>query len=172
MIVGYLLNAQMDALRTIPVIIATTLGFGLLLGVADYRADSVTQNGRRQHPGLSAAVLIGCAQAIAPIPGTSRSGITITAALFLGLSRQAAARFSFLLSIPIILGAGTLKGAELMQSAVRVDWPILAIGVLVAAVSAYLCIALFIKVIDRVGMLPFVIYRMALGMGLLVIWWR
>ncbi|MFK7828380.1 MAG: undecaprenyl-diphosphate phosphatase [Congregibacter sp.] len=158
--VGFLLNDHMDALRSIPVIATTTVLFGLLLGYADRRVSSF--------PKLSVetwkvALVIGLAQAIAPIPGTSRSGITMTAGLLLGLSRQTAARFSFLLSIPVILGAGLLKTLDLLDADVPVDWGMLALGASIAAFSAYACIAVFLRVIERLGMLPFVVYRLLLG---------
>jgi undecaprenyl-diphosphatase len=116
------------------------------------------------------ALLIGCAQALALVPGTSRSGITITAALFLGLSRAGAARFSFLMSIPIILGAALLQTLELVAAPAPANWTALGLAGLVAALSAYTCIALFIRLIERVGMMPFVVYRLALGALLLFVW--
>jgi len=103
------------------------------------------------------------------IPGTSRSGITMTAALMLGLTRTAAARFSFLLSIPAILIAGGYKGLKLIQQSVPVDWLALVLGVVLSGVMAYICIHYFLKLLDRIGMLPFVIYRLVLGVVLLVI---
>jgi len=103
------------------------------------------------------------------VPGTSRSGITLSAGLALGLGRSEAAQFSFLMSIPVIMAAGTLKLSELGQSAVPVDWVVFAVGVLVAAVSALAVIAGFLRVIERVGVLPFVIYRVALG-ALIFFW--
>lgn len=163
-VVGFMLNDYMDSLRTIPVIASTTILFALLLGWADRKA--ATQ-GKEAVNSWSAALFIGLAQAIAPIPGTSRSGITITAGLMLGLSRQAAARFSFLLSIPVILGAALLKLLELLKANVGVDWILLGLGVAVAGISAYSCIAVFLRLIDRVGMRPFVVYRLALGVLLL-----
>ena len=81
----------------------------------------------------------------------------------MGLTRAAAARFSFLLSIPVIVLAGGLNTIELIQSAVPVEWSALALGVLFSAVSAYLCITLFLSMLERIGMLPFVIYRLLLG---------
>ena len=113
-------------------------------------------------------MFIGIAQAIALIPGTSRSGITITAGLLLGLTRTDAARFSFLLSIPVIALAGGYKGLQLAQQAEPVAWSLVLIGMAVSFVAAYLCIKLFLQVIERMGMLPFVIYRLALGALLLV----
>ena len=109
------------------------------------------------------------AQAVALIPGTSRSGITITAALALGFRREDAARFSFLLSIPVILGAGLLKTKDLLESTVPVDWGHMALGVVVSAVTAYLTIMLFLRLLDRVGMLPFMLYRLLLG-AVLFVW--
>ena len=113
--------------------------------------------------GLRIALIVGFAQAIALIPGTSRSGITITAALMLGLNRSDSARFSFLLSMPIIAAAGSYKLLELIQSSVAVPWDLLFIGFAVSAVTAYACIHLFMNWVERMGMMPFAIYRVALA---------
>ena len=165
-IVGLLSSEFIEAnLRSMTVIAATTIIFGILLGLADIRktgAKDVFQIG------LMAALIIGCAQALALIPGTSRSGITITAALFLGFSRDASARFSFLMSIPIIILSGGFKSLELV-GAQAVDWQALAIGIVVSAVSAYLCIHFFLSFINRIGMMPFVYYRLLLGLGLIAL---
>jgi undecaprenyl-diphosphatase len=167
-VVGFLAGDYIEtSLRTLPVIATTTLLFGLLLGVADRRAAHTTGQAPLT---LSVALLIGLAQAIAPIPGVSRSGITITAALLLGLNRQAAARFSFLLSIPVIAGAGTLKTWELASSGTPPDWSQLALGVAVSGVMAYLCIDLFLRLLDRVGLMPFVYYRVLLAAALYALW--
>ena len=119
-LVGLLFNDLIEAhLRSVAVIAATTLIFGLLLGVADKRSS------KRQSLSditLKQALWIGCAQALALIPGTSRSGVTMTAALFLGLTRQAAARFSFLLSIPIITPRGA-PGVPRCQSYLQAHAP-------------------------------------------------
>lgn len=116
-------------------------------------------------------MLIGVAQAIALIPGTSRSGITITAGLMLGFDRQSAARFSFLMSIPVILAAGTLKIRDLLLTGSDTQWLMVGSGAVLAALSALACIWLFLKWLDRIGMIPFVIYRLLLGMLLLVVWY-
>lgn len=158
---GLLFNDWIEAhLRSTFVIANATIGFGLLLWYAD----------RKYQPTMTlvnmtivTAVIIGVAQALALIPGTSRSGITITAALLLGFSRHDAARFSFLLSIPLITAASLLKGNELLSSDVVVDWLVLLAGVSVAAVSAWFCIHYFLAIINRIGMLPFVMYRLLLG---------
>ena len=147
-------------LRAPLVIAAATVVFGLLLWYADRRRDNTRSEGEL---GWRDVVFVGLAQVLALIPGTSRSGITITAGLMAGLSRQAAARFSFLLSIPIILAAGGLKSVELAQAAERVDWRAFGIGTLLSGVFAYACIHYFLRLVERVGMFPFVIYRLLLG---------
>ncbi|QKT04528.1 undecaprenyl-diphosphate phosphatase [Ectothiorhodospiraceae bacterium 2226] len=152
-----------------PLIMAWALiGFGLLLGWADWRH----RTGRNEHS-LSVwdMLFIGCAQALALIPGTSRSGITITAALLLGLSREAAARFSFLLSIPVIVLAGGLETVHLIRLGEPVPWGAMLIGAVVAGISAYLTIYYFIAFIKRIGMQPFVAYRIVLGLVLLYLFW-
>lgn len=157
---GLLFNDFIEQhLRTIAVIAATTMFFGVLLGLADWKGRERTS---LHTLGWRQAMMIGCAQALALIPGTSRSGITITAALALGLERRAAARFSFLLSIPLIALSGGYKALELLGQN-NIAWGDILLGVLVAAISAAVCIHLFLKWIDRIGMWPFVIYRILLG---------
>jgi len=167
-LVGFLAGDYIETeLRTLPVIATTTLLFGLLLGLADRRAIP----GPAGNPvTLGSALVVGLAQALAPVPGVSRSGITMTAALLLGMSRQEAARFSFLLSIPVIAGAGTLKMWQLVNANSSVDWTVLAVGTVVSGVVAYLCIALFLRLLDRVGLMPFVYYRVILAAVLYALW--
>jgi undecaprenyl-diphosphatase len=165
--VGFFAGDYIESdLRNLPVIATTTLVFGILLGMADRR---VAKPGS-ENITLSLALLIGLAQAIAPIPGVSRSGVTITAGLLLGMSRHAAARFSFLLSIPVIAGAGVLKGWELASSGAGVDWLVLAMGAVVSGITAYLCIAIFLRLLDRIGLMPFVYYRVVLAAVLYALW--
>lgn len=142
--------------------------FGLLLGYADWR-----HRGVRDEYQLTwkDALWIGVAQALALIPGTSRSGITMTAALLLGMSREGAARFSFLLSIPVILLAGGLEALVLIGESRSVDWVAMGLGTLLSGFSAYLCIHYFLIFIKRLGMQPFVAYRILLGLGLLWLFW-
>jgi len=156
-------------LRSILVIAITTTVFGLALWWADA--------GVRQHKGIGKltirdVLVIGVAQALALIPGTSRSGITMTAALAMGYQKTDAARFSFLLSIPLILAAGLLKTIDLIQQPDLVYWSELIGGTVLSFVSAYLCIALFLKWIERMGFLPFVIYRLVLGGILFVVYFQ
>ena len=163
-IAGLLLHDLVETGLRSPLVIAfTTIFFGLVLWWAD-------RYGRQQHDEhalrVADVLLIGCAQALAMIPGTSRSGITMTAGLALGLTRTAAARFSFLLSIPVILMAGAYEAMKLSEQQGPVAWDALLAGTVVAAVSAWLCIHFFLKLVERTGMLPFVIYRLLLGVFL------
>ncbi len=154
-------------LRSMLVIAVATIVFGLVLGWVDV----IGKRERNEHSlSWRDIIVIGCAQALALIPGTSRSGITITAALMLGLTREASARFSFLLSIPAILLPGGLKALELVNSDTFVDWSVLMLGVVLSGVAAYLCIHFFLKLLERIGMAPFVIYRLLLGGLLLWLW--
>ena len=164
---GLLLKDFIESdLRGVAVIGAASIGFGLLLWWADRRDPEVRNEDTL---GWRGALLIGAFQALALIPGTSRSGITITAGLMLGLDRAAAARFSFLLAIPVIVLSGLLQTIDLVTQAAPVPWGALAAGTALAAASAWLCIHLFLRYIERIGMGPFVIYRVALGAVLLLL---
>ena len=160
-------------LRAPIVIAAANLVFAVLLLAADRWGSGTRGEGSLS---LTGAMLIGCAQAFALVPGASRSGVTITAGLALGLTPRAAARFSFLLAVPVITLAGGAKGFELLAAPGAVDWLSLGIGALVAGVSAYACIGVFLALLARVGLWPFVAYRIALGALLLAFfapqaWW-
>ena len=147
-------------LRDPAVIVYTLAGYGILMGFAD-------RYGRRERNisgvGFKDAFIIGCAQALALVPGTSRSGVTITAARILGFERQDAARFSFLLSAPVILLAAGYKFVEMVASDVIVEWGQLGLGVLVSCVVAYISIEFFMRVVTRIGLAPFAIYRLILA---------
>ena len=153
-------NGIEETLRNPLIIAATTIGFGALLWYSDIKGKKIRDEYSLSFKDI---VIIGFAQAIALIPGTSRSGITITAALLIGLTPQAAARFSFLLSIPVILGAGLLKLKDLIESTHPVQWDAMIGGAVISFVSAYIVIALFLKWINQIGMAPFALYRFALG---------
>lgn len=164
---GLLMKALVETDLRSPLVIAiTTIGFGVLLLLAD-------QFGKRQKDEYSLswtdAVVIGLFQAVAIIPGTSRSGSTMTAGLFLGLTREAASRFSFLISIPTIILSGGLLGLELISSETPVDWRSISLGAGLAFITAYFCIHYFLRFIENIGMLPFVIYRFLLG-GLILVY--
>jgi len=164
---GLLLHDYVDNVLRSPLVIAwATIGFGLLLGLADFVGKN--KNTQSEHQlSWKNGIMIGFAQALALIPGTSRSGITMTAGLFAGLTRQGAARFSFLLSIPAILMAGSYKTLKLIQEGNGVDWFSMGLGYALSAISAYVCIHYFLKMLERIGMTPFVIYRVAQGIILL-----
>ena len=152
--------------RSLTLIGITSIAFGLLLLISD-------RTGSKQRSLSSmdwkTALLIGLSQMLALLPGTSRSGITMTAALFCNLDRAAAARFSFLMAIPIIAASGLLKGMELLRAdTVSVEWMLLLYAVFISALVAYLCIHYFLQLIARIGFLPFVIYRVLLGILLLL----
>ncbi len=152
-------------LRTILIIGLASIGFGLLLYLADIRG---SKHKDTSSINFKDALYIGLAQVFALIPGTSRSSITMTVGLMLGFSRQASARFSFLLSIPVILLAGLHEGYKLATAEVAVDWLQILLAAVISAIVAFLTIHFFLKLIDKVGMLPFVIYRVLLGLGLLL----
>ncbi|OGQ58855.1 MAG: hypothetical protein A3J24_02500 [Deltaproteobacteria bacterium RIFCSPLOWO2_02_FULL_53_8] len=154
-------------LRTIWVIGASSIVWGAVLFIAD-RRQGQTETGEIK---WGAALLVGLMQAVALIPGTSRSGITMTFGLFAGLSRTAAARFSYLLAVVVGGLAGSLEALKLFKSGVDVQTLPLAVGFIVAFVSAYLVIHYFLKLISRLSMTPFVVYRVVLGVVLLAYAW-
>lgn len=166
-IVGVVFGDWIDEQLGTPVIIALSLiGFGLLMAWADRRA------GRRQLEELAArdAVFVGAAQALALNPGTSRSGITITAGRQLGFDRDAAARLSFLMSIPVIAGAVLVKGVELISEGVPDDLvaPMI-VGIVTSGLSGWLAVWGTLRWVRTHDFTPFVIYRLAAGVLVLVI---
>ena len=165
-IIGGLFNQFIEAnLRTSEVIAIATIIFGVLLYLSDLKGK---QAGSDLKVTLGLGFLIGLAQVFALIPGTSRSGITITAALLLGFSRTEAARFSFLLAIPVIIAANILGVFEVIQAEHLVfNYLDLFLGVSISFLVAYLTIGWFLSLIERIGMLPFVVYRVILGTFLL-----
>lgn len=166
---GLLFHGAVETYLRSPLVIATTtVLFGLLLWYAD-RTGAQTRCEYRL--GAGRVAVIALAQVLSLIPGTSRSGITITAGLLVGLDRQAAARFSFLLSVPSIAMAAAYETRNLLHEGAAVEWLPLGLGVVVSFVSAYLCIHYFLKLLERVGMLPFVIYRLLLGAFLFAMFW-
>jgi len=151
-------------LRDMRIIAVTTLVFGGLLWLADAL-------GSRVRPLVDmnwrSAVLIGLAQSLALIPGVSRSGITITAGRFLGFDADSAARFSFLLAIPIIAAAGGYGALKVALGEAPINWQQFLLAMGFAAIAGWLCIAAFLALLKRVGLMPFIIYRLMLGIVLL-----
>lgn len=165
LVLGFLMHDLVELyLRDVRIIAWTTIGFGLLLWLAD------AQGGRsRDLSGirLPAAVVIGLAQSLALIPGVSRSGVTITAGRFLGFSPDAAARFSFLLAIPVVAAAGGFGAFRVAAGDAGIDWLQFALACGFAALAGWVCIAAFLALLKRVGLKPFVVYRLLLGLVLL-----
>lgn len=149
-----------ENLRDPTVIVYTLSGYGILMALADRfgKSERVIAGVR-----VRDALVIGCAQALALVPGTSRSGVTITVARALGFRRQDAARFSFLLSAPVILLATLYKGFELITGEAAVAWGQLALGAFVSAIVAYLSIEFFMRFVSRIGLVPFAVYRLVLA---------
>ena len=167
-VAGYLLQDWVAGEARNPLLIAaTSIVFGLLLGWADWKG---RETRRVEDVGWRDAVVVGLAQAVALVPGTSRAGITITAGRFLGLTRPDAARFSFLLAIPVGLIVSGKDALDLAGGGVAaVDWSAIAIGFLVSAVSAYAVVAWLLAWLQRQSLQAFVVYRVALG--LFLFWW-
>lgn len=165
-VAGVLLEkAAGEAFRDLRLIGAATIGLAVVLFIADRRG-----HGSRELPDLTwrDGLLIGAAQALALVPGVSRSGATITAGLFRGLKRDTAARFSFLLGTPLIAGAGLQQSLHIARTGLGGDSRAgFAAGVIASAIVGYLTIALLLRYLRRHTTLPFVVYRIVLGVFLI-----
>ena len=158
---GLLFAGFIEANFRNPLFVAGTLTvFGILMYLADRYGRGTKDEFSLSWP---QALAIGCAQALALMPGTSRSGITMTAGRALGLTRSGAARFSFLLAIPGIGAAGAYEGLKLATSTEQVAWQPMLVGVVFAALSGIACIHFLIRFIERIGLLPFTVYRLILA---------
>jgi undecaprenyl-diphosphatase len=147
-------------LRAPWVIAVASAAFGVVL----WAADRWCRGARTEHQlTLTQAMLIGLGQALALIPGTSRSGITMTVALGLGLSREAAGRFSFLLAIPAIGMAASWQSIQFVSAPETLDWRLLVPATLVSAATAFIAVALFLRLIGKIGMGVFAVYRILLA---------
>ncbi len=151
-------------LRSPLVIAMSTIGFGILLFASDHYSTHQKSINQMRWKDIA---LIGFAQVLALIPGTSRSGITLTAGLALGFDRKSSATFSFLLSMPVIILAGGYEGYKMISSPEPLPWNLLLIGIFFSGITAYMCIHFFMQFIQKIGMLPFVLYRLLLGCFLL-----
>jgi undecaprenyl-diphosphatase len=150
-------------LRNLWVIGASSIAWGIVLWMADRRPGS----GDEKSLGWGSAIFIGIAQAVSLIPGTSRSGITMTAGLFAGLKRESSARFSFLLAMVVGALAGGKEGLDMIKAGRDTPWSSVGVGFIVAFISAYLVIHYFLKFIQKTSMKPYVAYRVLLGVALL-----
>lgn len=160
------LTGLSDAMRSITVIGWTMLGFGLVLWWMDQTGTSEKQT---EDWTLRDAVILGFWQAIALIPGTSRSGITITGARHLGYERSEAARIAMLMSIPTIIASGTLLGIEVVGNADLAVARDGAIAAVFAFIAALLALGLMMRLLKSISYTPYVLYRVALGIVLLII---
>ncbi len=165
--VGALFEGQIDSRLGTPTIIAISLiGFGILLAIADRRL------GRRKVEEFRAkdALLVGAAQALALNPGTSRSGITMTAARYLGFDREAAVRISFVMSIPVIFGAVVFKFSGLIADGIPDGLLVpMIVGIITSCLAGLLAVWGTLKVVRTHSFMPFVIYRIALGVVVLIV---
>jgi undecaprenyl-diphosphatase len=168
-VAGKLLEKKAETVFRSPGLVALMMALmGVVLWVADRRARRATGD---EHVSLRDALLIGCAQALALVPGTSRSGATISMALFLGLRREAAARFSFLLALPITAGAAVLKVPHLFRDGGE-RGPVV-VGMIAAGVSGFLAIRLLLRYVRTRDYVPFVLYRFAFAaLVLAALLWR
>ena len=155
-------------LRDLYLTAAMLIGFGLVLALAD-RIGSKTLTLDRL--GWRSGIALGFAQALALIPGVSRSGATITGALLLGFSRPAAARFSFLLAVPAVFGSGLYQLAKSWGDPQRAALAPTVVATLTAFLTGYFVIVGFMRLISRISFRPFVCYRVALGLLLLALLW-
>lgn len=162
---GYFFEDQAETIFRHPLIIAGTLS---LVGLILYAVDRIAKKSKDlKSLSREDAIWIGIAQALAIIPGVSRSGATITAGLFVGLDRTSAARFSFLLSTPIIFGAAVLKLPQFFQENISVS---VIIGIITAAVSGYLAIKYLLKFVEKNSYAVFFWYRMALAFIIILVY--
>lgn len=165
-LIGLALGALVEAHLRAPVVIAAATAFwAVVMWIADRRSRASVETGEAlERVTWPQAVSIGVAQALALVPGTSRSGITITAGLMGGLDRATAARFSFLLGIPITAAAGSLKALQVLKVGVATDevGPLIA-GLLAAFVSGWFAVWFLVSYLKRRSLLPFVIYRLVLA---------
>lgn len=160
------LNACDSPLRSLPAVGAACLILGLLLALAEILARHRREMGEAR---LRDGLLVGLAQVGALVPGVSRSGSTLTAALALGFRREEAARFSFLLGLPAIFLAGAKEAWELHHAHLSAHgWSILGVGLVVGALSSLVAIWALMRILERFSAWPFVIYRVLLGLALIV----
>lgn len=168
-IAGVLFESVIETSLRSVVVVAWML---IIVGILLYIVDRVAQGTRSiEQLTLPGSILIGCAQALALVPGISRSGITIIAGLQQKLHRQAAARFSFLLSIPVVLGAGAKKIVDIIQNheLVAGNFGVLALGFIVSAITGYLCLGYFLRFLEHHSLRVFAYYRIIFGLILLAI---
>lgn len=177
LVLGLALEKTAEAQLRSPLITVFTLAaLGALLFLSERKGK---QNRTIEMFTWADSLWIGFSQALALIPGVSRSGVTMTTAMFRDSTRTGAARFSFLLLTPVTVGAGILEGWRLVRAVhqpiegiVPIQWSVLCVGVLCAAVTGFLCIQFFLRYLQTKSFLPFVIYRFLLAAVVLIYYFR
>ncbi|MBU1126213.1 MAG: undecaprenyl-diphosphatase UppP [Patescibacteria group bacterium] len=168
-ILGLVVSQHIDAVRTTQLVAINLIIWGVVLWIADiYETRLKTSLSKVELLGWQQTFLTGCAQAIALIPGTSRSGITMSAGMFLGLNRETAARFSFLLGIPAILGAGALTFFDALENGLSTPIPALVAGFITAFLFGVIAIKFLLKFLVKSNFRYFALYRILLGISLLI----
>lgn len=166
-LVGFLLHDFIsEHLRGITLMAAMLMLFGVFLGLSDKtRCNPAPECSTASELTITfkQGMIIGLAQILSLIPGASRSGTTITAARFLGLNRDVSVRFSFLLSIPVVIAATSLETIKVINNHLALDWFHISLGFAVSAIVGLLCIHILLRLITRVGFMPFAIYRVIMG---------
>ncbi len=168
---GFLISGDfLDSIRTVQIVAWNLIVWGVVLALADYYSSKqVHQTENIKKTTWKQAFVIGLAQALALIPGTSRSGITMTAALFTGQSREVSARYSFLLAIPAIAGAGILVSLDTIEAGgFSTSFPILISGFIAAFFAGILAIRFLLDFLQKASFQCFAAYRIVLGIILLV----
>jgi len=173
---GVLFEKLVESQLRSPLVIAVaTAGWAIVMWIADRRATTAPSvpGDPLERVSLGQALAVGCAQALALIPGTSRSGITITAGLLGGIDRATAARFAFLLGIPITAGAGMKEALHLIRAGEHVGdtGPIL-VAILVSFLSGWFAVWFLVNYLKRRSLVPFVVYRLALAAVIVAVWYR
>ena len=167
LLLGFLLVDFIDTyLRTSFIVAFTTIAFGLVLLLATYKK---TYRTNFEETTITDAFIMGLVQTLSLIPGVSRSGITISAGLFLGLDNKTASRMSFLMSIPTISAIAIYLLIKIDSAYLVENFEISLFGLFVSFLIAYFTIDIFIRFINKIGFLPFIIYRILLGTALLLI---
>lgn len=166
-VVGLLLADVLEArFRGATTVAVMLIVWGVALGLADVLGRKLKG---MESLSVGGALFIGAAQAVSLLPGTSRSGITMSAGLALGLTRPATARFSFLLATPAIVGAGLVEAPALLNGATGLAAEAVLVGTVAAVVSSLAAIRLLLALVARASFLPFVVYRVVLGVLILAV---
>ena len=163
---GFYLHDLIIALRSTKVIAICSLGFGILLGYAALRRKETIQENSLT---FTQVMVIAFLQIFSLVPGVSRSGITMTGGLLVGLKRNAAARYSFLIGVPVIISAFLLETYKLAQEVPYIWSQELLLAFCFTLISSYLFINMFMYLLQKIGLMPFVVYRLLLSTALLFV---